>query len=81
MQREWSGLLNTGITIPWRRVPFIVVGQGRAGKTALVRALRNLPFEHTDSTAGVASDTLETTDMHEWVEVGGSDCEQVTSCV
>ena len=36
-----------------------LVGQGRAGKTALARALRNLDFEETKSTAGVEYQLME----------------------
>ena len=54
-----------------------MVGQGRAGKTSFVRALRNLPFENTDSTVGIATATVETTDEHKWSEVEGNEYEQV----
>ena len=54
------------------------MGEGRAGKTALLRALRNLPFENTDSTAGIATNTLETAALRNWVEVKGVDGEKVT---
>jgi len=57
------------------------VGEGRAGKTALVRALRNLPFKHTDSTAGVSTSTLDTTDMHDWKEMDGTEYQQVPQCI
>ena len=57
------------------------MGEGRAGKTALVRALRNLPFKHTDSTAGVSTSTLDTTDMHDWKEMDGTAYEQVPQCI
>ena len=56
----------------------IVVGAGRAGKTAFVRALCELPFKHTDSTAGVATAKLETTCLHGWKKMEGSDFEKVT---
>ena len=36
------------------------MGEGRAGKTSLFRALRNLPFLDTDSTAGVEIATWTT---------------------
>ena len=54
-----------------------MVGQGRAGKTSFVRALRNLPFENTDSTVGVATDTVETTDVHKWSDMEANEVEQV----
>ena len=53
------------------------MGEGRAGKTALVRALRNLPFKHTDSTAGVSTCTLDTTDIRNWADMEGTEYEQV----
>ena len=61
----------------WRRALLLVVGEGRAGKTALVRALRNLPFKDTASTAGIATSTLETTNMHKWTELRGSEYDKV----
>ena len=64
----------------WRRARLLVVGEGRAGKTALVRALRNLPFKHTDSTAGVSTSTLDTTDILNWVDMDGTAYEQVPQC-
>ena len=79
MQDTWSNLLETELSIAWQRARFILVGEGRAGKTALGRALRNLPFLPTASTAGVATDTVETTDMHQWTDVGGAEFQQVNS--
>merc|ERR1719174_3602584 len=64
---KWRSVQKSERTILWRRARLLVVGEGRAGKTALVRALRNLPFQHTDSTAGVSTCTLDTTDIHDWV--------------
>ena len=63
---------------PWQRVRLLVVGEGRAGKTTLVRALRDLPFENTESTAGIATNTLETTALRNWVEVKGKEGDKVT---
>ena len=57
------------------------MGEGRAGKTALVRALRNLPFVHTDSTAGVSTSTLDTTDILNWADMDGTAYEQVPQCI
>ena len=79
MEHTWSRYLETELSIPWQRARFILVGEGRAGKTALGRALRNLPFLPTASTAGVATDTVETTDMHQWTDVGGVEFQQVNS--
>ena len=36
-----------------------IIGEGRAGKTAWMRAVSNLPFEDTDSTMGVNVSLLE----------------------
>ena len=55
-----------------------MVGEGRSGKTALIRALRNLPFEDMGSTAGVATSTLETTALHKWVKSDGSNYQKVS---
>ena len=77
MQREWSAVLQREPAIAWKRARVIVVGQGRAGKTSFVRALRNLPFKNTDSTVGVATDTVETTDVHKWSDMEGNEFEQV----
>ena len=57
------------------------MGEGHAGKTALVRALRNLPFKHTDSTAGVSTSTLDTTDILNWADMDGTAYEQVSQCI
>ena len=35
----------------WARV--LVLGEQSAGKTALVRAVNEMPFKHTESTAGI----------------------------
>lgn len=41
-------------TQPWRRSRIMIVGQGKAGKTALVHSLHDLPFfEEWNSTIGV----------------------------
>ena len=77
MQREWSAVLQREPAIAWKRAQVIVVGQGRAGKTSFVRALRSLPFENTDSTVGVATDTVETTDVHKWSDMEDNEFEQV----
>ena len=65
----------------WRRARLLVVGGGRAGKTALVRALRNLPFEDTESTLGVSTCTLNTTDILNWADMDGTEYEQVPQCI
>ena len=37
----------------WRRSKIMIVGEGRAGKTALARSVIGEPFEETDSTFGI----------------------------
>ena len=59
------------------RACLMIVGPGRAGKSSLVNSLGDKPFKHTDSTAGVATSTVDTTDMHNWQEMGVSEFEQV----
>ena len=54
-----------------------MLGAGRSGKTAFIRALRNLPFKDTASTVGVETATLEATALHGWKEMEGSDYEKV----
>ena len=54
-----------------------MVGEGRTGKTSLIRALRNLPFEDTSSTEGVATSTLETTALNKWVKDDGTNYDKV----
>ena len=51
--------------IPLNSSRLCLVGQGRAGKTALANALINKEFKHTDSTMGVSQSFLEvnTTDV------------------
>ena len=68
-------------TIALRRARLILVGEGRAGKTALVRALSNLAFEDTDSTAGIETSTVQTTDLRDWVKLDGTEYEKVLSCI
>ena len=55
----------------------MLVGEGGAGKSSLVDSLGDKPFKHTDSTAGVATSTVDTTDMHNWQEIGLSEFQQV----
>ena len=59
------------------RTCLMLVGEGRAGKSSLVDSLGGKPFKHTDSTAGVATSTVDTTDMHNWQEMGLSEFQQV----
>merc|ERR1719174_3107818 len=73
---KWLEVQKSERSILWRRARLLVVGEGRAGKTALVRALRNLPFKHTESTAGVSTSTLDTTDFLNWADMDGTAYEQ-----
>ena len=75
--KKWSSLLNSGKSIAWLRARLFVLGRGRAGKTAFIRALRNLPFEDTASTVGVETATLEATTLHGWKQMEGTDYEKV----
>ena len=59
------------------RACLILVGEGRAGKSSLVDSLGGKPFKRNDSTAGVATSTLDTTDMHNWQEMRLSEFQQV----
>ena len=54
------------------------MGEGGSGKTSFFRALRNLPFIDTDSTAGAETATVEATVLHEWEQMDGTDSEKVT---
>ena len=74
---KWSSLLNSGNSIAWLRARLFVLGRGRAGKTAFIRALRNLPFEDTASTIGVETATLQATTLHGWKQTEGTDYEKV----
>ena len=44
-----------------------------------MRALSNLAFEDTDSTAGIETSTVQTTDLRDWVELDGTEYEKVQS--
>ena len=77
----WSKVLKHDTWSPWRRARLLVVGEGRAGKTTLLHALRDLPFVNTDSTAGIATDTLEMTALRNWVELKGTEGDKVTTHV
>ena len=65
---------------PLSRGRLNLVGQGRAGKTALVRALRNLDFEETKSTAGVEHQLMEVTRAALGVGSGGSEWQPAKGC-
>ena len=44
-----------------------VVGEGRGGKTAFVRAISGKAFEDTESTIGVQQSLLEVSGCHQWM--------------
>ena len=74
-------MLKSEQTIRWSRVQLVVVGQGRAGKTAMTRSLQNQTFEDTASTAGVDTATVETTALHDWKQMDASHTDKVTLLV
>ena len=42
----------------WNQSKIMIVGEGRAGKTALSRSIQGQPFEHTPSTVGIEEHNL-----------------------
>ena len=71
-------MLESEDTILWRRTRLLIVGEGGSGKTSFFRALRNLPFIETASTAGAETATVEATALHDWEQMDGTDSEKVT---
>jgi hypothetical protein len=57
----------------WMRSKLMLIGDGRTGKTSLLRSLLGKPFIDTDSTLGVAISACEVnrTDVESWTEVPG----------
>lgn len=55
----------------WNRSKLMIVGEGRAGKTALSRALMGHEFEHTESTADIVSQLLDVIEAASFEEAGG----------
>ena len=51
-----------------------LVGEGRGGKTSLLRAISDLPFEDTDSTIGVQQSLLEVDKVDINTSAGGGWC-------
>jgi GTPase SAR1 family protein len=49
----------TSLTKPWGRSKVMIVGDGRAGKTALARSLLGEDFRHTESTIGISQMTCD----------------------
>ena len=80
-QLKWIHIIESERSVVVQRARLFVVGEGGAGKTTLIRALRDLPFEDTSSTAGIDTSTLETTDMQDWVEMNGTEHEKVMPCI
>ncbi len=61
-EKDFEDLFKQAVAksgIPLNSSRFCLVGQGRAGKTALANALSNKKFEETDSTIGVSRSFLE----------------------
>ena len=75
--KAWARILELEGSSVWRHGRLLVVGEGEAGKTTLNHALQDLPFKDTRSTAGVATNTLETAALRNWVEVEGTEGEKV----
>ena len=52
-QKYWDKEFRTpGRAKPWRRAKIMLVGEGRAGKTSVLRSLLGLPYVDTASTVG-----------------------------
>jgi len=58
-----------------------LVGEGRGGKTSLLRAISDLPFEDTDSTIGVQQSLLEVDKVDINTSAGGGWCVVQTAVV
>jgi GTPase SAR1 family protein len=57
-------------TKPWGRSKVMIVGDGRAGKTALARSLLGEDFRHTESTIGISQMTCDV--KHAEIGSGGN---------
>ena len=74
----WASLLELEQSIPWHRSRVFILGEAGVGKTSLLRALLNMPFlQKVVSTIGAAISTLDATNTHEWMEMTGTEYEQV----
>ena len=80
MQRKWSKFLTTEESDLLQRAFLIFLGEARVGKTALEVSLRDQAFKHTESTAGIATRTLDATDVENWCEIRITGLEQVIGC-
>ena len=80
MQRKWSKFLTTEESDLLQRAFLIFLGEARVGKTAFEVSLRDQPFKHTESTAGIATRTLDATDVENWCEIRITGLEQVIGC-
>ena len=78
----WASLLELEQSIAWNRSRVFILGEAGVGKTSLLRALLNMPFEEEVlSTIGADISTLDATDTHEWTKMTGTEYEQVKLCV
>ena len=59
----------------------MILGEGGVGKTSLLRALLNMPFEVVKSTIGADISTVDATNTHQWEEMPGTEYEQVTRSI
>ena len=79
MQRKWAKFLVTEESDLLLRAFLVLLGEARVGKTAFEGSLRDQPFKHTESTAGIATRTTNATDVDNWREIEGiSGLEQVS---
>ena len=73
----WASMLESEQSIPWNRSRVFILGEAGVGKTSLLRALLNMPFEIVKSTIGASISTVDATNTHEWAEMPGTEYEQV----
>ena len=59
----------------------MILGEAGVGKTSLLRALLNMPFEVIKSTIGADISTVDATNTHQWEEMPGTEYEQVTRSI
>jgi GTPase SAR1 family protein len=68
--KEYLQHALTSHTKPWGRSKVMIVGDGRAGKTALARSLLGEDFRHTESTIGISQMTCDV--KHAEIGSGGN---------